>query len=357
MPGLVDADTSADARAAADGYHTIWQVVRALRAHDETLAATLDQQRQHPSPAQAPPEQIVVRLPDAYDVEQYLRHLTVRLVTATTSRWWEGYGAAVRHHGTHGHLHIPIDHITDDGYPLGQWIHLQRKTRRAGRLNPQRVQALDTLGMLWDPRATRWERGAIHAAAFRAHHGHLRVAVDHITGDGYPLGAWIRMQRRAHHAGTLDPAREEALQRLGIEWDPYQAMWDRGISHAAAYRAEYGHLRVPADHTCPDGYRLGQFVIAQRMLRKRGTLSPARIAHLDNLDMMWDKRDHAFINGLAHARAHYDAHDTLSVTTSTRSPDGYRLGAWLQTQRAKLRNGTMPAENLQALDAITTTWR
>lgn len=186
VPVLVSADTSANAQAVTDGYHTIWQVVRALRAHDETLAATLDEQRQYPSAARVLPQQIVVRLPDDYDVEQYLRHLTVRLVTATTSPWWEGYGAAVRYHGAHKHLHVPIDHITDDGYPLGQWIHLQRKTCRAGHLDPQRMQALDTLGMLWDPRATRWEKGAIHAGTYRARHGHLRVPVEFHTDDGYP---------------------------------------------------------------------------------------------------------------------------------------------------------------------------
>ncbi|GIJ08409.1 Helicase associated domain protein [Micromonospora andamanensis] len=357
VPILVGDDTSVEAQADTDGYHTIWQVVRALRAHDETLAIALDRQRQSPTAARSLPEQIVVRLPDGYDVDQYLRHITVRLVTATTSPWWEGYGVATRYHAIHDHLHVAVDHVTDDGYPLGRWIHAQRKTRRAGHLPPERVQALDTLGMLWDPRATRWETGAIHAAAYRAHHGHLRVPLEHVTEDGYPLGRWIRGQRKQYKAGRLDRAREAALERIGIEWEPYKAMWERGITHAIIYHAQHGHLRVPSDHTCPDGYRLGQFVVAQRMLRKRGTLAPERITHLDALGMMWDKREQAFAVGLAHARAYHQAHGTLRCSKATQSPDGYGLGAWLTKQREKLRTGTLSADRTATLDAISTTWR
>ncbi|WP_158566428.1 DEAD/DEAH box helicase [Micromonospora craterilacus] len=357
IPVLVGDDTHVDAQADADGYHALWQVVRAMRAHDENLAIALDDQRQRLASTPSLPEKIVVRLPDGYDIDQYLRHITVRLVTATTSPWWEGYGAAACYHAFHGHLHLTVDHVTDDGYPLGRWIHHQRKARRAGHLPPERVQALDTLAMLWDPRASRWERGFVHAAAYRSRLGHLRVPPDHVTTDGFPLGTWIREQRKQRKAGRLDPVRTAALERLGIEWDPYQAMWDRGITHAVAFHAQHGHLRVLHDHTCDDGYRLGQFIVAQRMLRKRGTLTPDRIAQLDALGMMWDIREHTFTTGLHHARAYVDLHGTLCVSISTHTRDGYHLGRWLSKLRAKLRAGTLPPEWAVALDAISTTWR
>jgi predicted helicase len=42
-PGDTPIETPVDAD--TDGYATLWQVVRALRAHDESLAATLDLRR------------------------------------------------------------------------------------------------------------------------------------------------------------------------------------------------------------------------------------------------------------------------------------------------------------------------
>ncbi|MDG4760356.1 DEAD/DEAH box helicase [Micromonospora sp. WMMD710] len=357
VPVLVGDDAAVDAQADADGYSTIWQVVRALRAHDESLAIALNRQRQYLDVTPVLPEQVVVRLPDGYDIDQYLQHLTVRLITATTSPWWEGYGAAVRYHATHGHLYPRVDHVTDDGYPLGRWIHHQRKARRTKTIAAERVQALDTLGMLWDPRSTNWETGLQHAAAYRAQHGHLRVPPDHTTIHGYPLGSWVRTQRRAHRSGRLDPDRSAALEHLGIEFDPYQAMWERGITHAIAFHARQGHLNVPQHHTEADGYRLGQFIVAQRMLRKRGTLTAERITALNALNMMWDIRTHSFAVGLAHAHEYHHRYGTLRMPKSAETRDGYRLGNWVKEQRRRLRAGKLTADRIAQLDAISTTWR
>ncbi|MEV0133649.1 Helicase associated domain protein [Dactylosporangium sp. NPDC050688] len=353
-------DPSAQAAAEADlaGYHTVWEVVRALRAHDETLAAALDLQRQAgPADRWTLPDKILVRVPDGYDVEHYLQHLTVKLITATTSPWWEGYGAATAYHAAHGHLGIAVDHRTDTGYPLGRWLHHQRKARRQGVLPAARVAALDSLGMQWDPRGSRWQTGLAQAAAFREREGHLRVAPEHVTADGYPLGPWVRYQRKQHNAGRLGPGRAAALEALGIEWAPYEAMWQRGITAATAYHARHGHLQVPVEHTEPDGYRLGQFIVAQRMLYKRGTLAPDRVTALEAIGIIWDSRDHAFAVGLTAAARYRRVHGDLLVPGSYRTTDGYRLGAWLQKQRGKLRTDKLTTDRIRTLDELSPTWR
>ena len=358
IPVLITDDAVASAQADADGYATVWQVVRALRAHDDTLAAALDLQRRRIATGTAVlPEKIVVRLPDGYDIDNYLRHLTVRMITATTSSWWEGYGAAAQYHAEHGHLFTHVDHRTDLGYRLGSWVHHQRTARRRGGLPAARIDALDTLGMLWDARGARWEAGLLHAAHYLARAGHLRVPPDYVTHGGYRLGEWVRMQRKRRNAGNLDDARAAALQRLGIEWSPYQAMWERGISHAIAYHARTGNLRVPSHYVDADGYRLGQFIVAQRMLHRRGTLTTDRINALEQLGMMWSRSAHSFATGLTHAREYHREHETLHTTKTTTSGDGYRIGSWLAQQRTKLRAGTLTEAHRDALDAISLSWR
>lgn len=358
VPVLVADERDAATQADLAGYHTVWEVVRALRAHDEVLAAELDRQRQYPSADRwTLPDKILVRVPDGYDVEQYLRHLTIKLVSATTSPWWEGYGAAVAFHTRNGHLNVHVDHTTDEGYPLGRWVHTQRSNRRRKLLAAARVDALDQLGIRWDPRATKWQIGLAYATAYRQREGHLRVPPDHVTDDGYPLGQWIRGHRKTHNRGRLAPDRATALEALGIEWSPYDAMWQRGITAATALHQRHGHLKVPDDHVEADGYRLGQFLVAQRMLHKRGTLAAERVAALEALGMVWHRGDHRFQIGLAHARRYHDAHGHLHVPHSYHTPDGYRLGAWINKQRQNARTGTMPADRAAALDTISPTWR
>ncbi|GAA3289604.1 hypothetical protein GCM10020218_058640 [Dactylosporangium vinaceum] len=67
VPVLAADTPTADAHAAAEadlaGYHTVWDVVRAMRAHDETLAAALDLRRQYGDADRwRLPDKIVVRV-------------------------------------------------------------------------------------------------------------------------------------------------------------------------------------------------------------------------------------------------------------------------------------------------------
>ncbi|MFY1674064.1 helicase associated domain-containing protein [Plantactinospora sp. WMMB334] len=163
-----------------------------------------------------------------------------------------------------------------------------------------------------------------------------------------PLGSWIRTQRKQYHAGRLDPDRAAALEALGIEWSPYEAMWQRGITAATNYHASHGHLQVPDNHVEADGYRLGQFIVAQRMLYKRGTLAPDRIAALEALGIIWNSREHRFNLGLSAAARYFQTHGDLIVPTEYRTPDGYPLSAWLKNQRAKLRASKLADHRIRA---------
>ncbi|GAB3861685.1 helicase associated domain-containing protein [Dactylosporangium cerinum] len=134
-------------------------------------------------------------------------------------------------------------------------------------------------------------------------------------------------------------------------------MWQRGITAATAYHARHGHLQVPDEHTEPDGYRLGQFIVAQRMLYKRGTLTTDRITALEAVGIIWDSREHRFNLGLTAARRYHRTHGDLHAPSSYQTSDGFRLGVWLQKQRDKLHAGTLTTDRIRALDEVSPTWR
>ncbi|GAA3302572.1 hypothetical protein GCM10020218_098370 [Dactylosporangium vinaceum] len=165
------------------------------------------------------------------------------------------------------------------------------------------------------------------------------------------------MQRKQYTAGRIPADRATVLEALGIEWHPYEAMWQRGITAATAYHARHHHLQVPDEHTEADGYRLGQFIVAQRMLYKRGSLAADRIAALEAVGMIWNNRTHRFNVGVAAARRYHQTHGHLHVPSAYRTGDGYPLGRWLAQQRRALRDGRMPTERITALDDLSPTWR
>ncbi|MEU7195662.1 Helicase associated domain protein [Streptomyces xinghaiensis] len=196
---------------------------------------------------------------------------------------------AERFYAEHGHLKVPQSYVTSSGKRLGAWISNQRGLRKRGQLAPERIAALDRIGMLWELDAA-WTVGITAARRYYAEHGHLRVPKSYVTSEGHSLGTWLNTQRIKYRKGELPEDRIAALGELGIAWEPSEERWQLVYAAARAYYAEHGHLRVPHAYTTPDGIKLGGWVLHQRQLRsgiKSGGIAPEHVAALDELGMRW----------------------------------------------------------------------
>jgi superfamily II DNA or RNA helicase len=66
-----------------------------------------------------------------------------------TTQWEEGLECLQSFFKEHKHCRVSRDYITLDGFPLGAWIHGQRRSR--DKLSAERKRRLDALGFAWDP--------------------------------------------------------------------------------------------------------------------------------------------------------------------------------------------------------------
>ncbi|MEU9761733.1 Helicase associated domain protein [Streptomyces sp. NPDC047987] len=407
----------------AGDYSTLWQVVRALRAHDEPLGLALDTRRSSPSTHNPQlPAKITVVLPDGTS-RTILDKLTVLTVRQVTSPWWEGYGRAAAFRGAHGHLLVRSGYRSPDGHRLGTWLNQQRSDYRKGWLAADRVTALEDLGIEWEPVDARWQLLMTAARAYQAEHGHLRVPTDYTTPDGYPLGKQLSIRRSQQNCGELNPAWAADLTRLGMVWGALRTrFWDTH-DRLARYLQDHGHLDVPASHVDPDGYKLGSRI---RKLRStaRGTLSAEESAALDRLGFRWSDQEQradlitavehfhtahghaeipadyeapgtparpagwlvAVVKGerrlaraeaarlravgvtvpgqadprweanLAALRAYRAEYGHLDVPTKYRTADGSRLGSALVALRYKYRQGQLSADRVAALEELGVVW-
>ena len=187
----------------------------------------------------------------------------------------------------HGHLQIPFPFKSPSGFALGAWLNNQRVQRRKGILPESKIAQLDELGIVWEPYDQDWNRGFKAASAYAEQHGDLLVPPRFVTADGFRLGRWISTRRTEKKSGKLAQQRVGQLDSLGMVWDPSAEKWELAMSAAHRYHAKHGDLRVPSLYVTPDGFRLGKWINHRRQFRKRGKLSPARIAQLDALGMNW----------------------------------------------------------------------
>lgn len=128
------------------------------------------------------------------------------------ANWEEGYDCLKRYKARVGDCRVPQKH-SENGFRLGIWVAVQR--REKDTMAAQRRHKLDQLGFVWDILSDRWEEGFRHLKSYEERWGHCRVPVNY-TQDGFPLGAWARVQRR--EKDRMPDERRERLDVLGFPW-------------------------------------------------------------------------------------------------------------------------------------------
>jgi superfamily II DNA or RNA helicase len=190
---------------------------------------------------------------DSATIAAFLR---TRVYRPESLVWLEGFQALRRwreESGITGLHAVPYDTEVELGvivFPLGRWIHEQRKALRTGELETHRKEQLDGEGMVWEPGEEAWETKLATLRSYQRAHGHLAPRQDAVWGEGadlVPIGQHMANLRRKGGLGK-DPERAEArakqLAQIDENWNcPWPLDWQR----------HYAVLRdlVDADGTLP----------------------------------------------------------------------------------------------------------
>ncbi len=194
VPVLVAEGQDAELAAESSEFDVVWQVVRALRAHDERIAGQLDQARarlgqpgQDASPG-AEETSGWLQVTGTPVTAAFTRAIQVRTIAAATSSWPQWHAALAAYHARYGHARVPQGYRTPGGLALGVWLGRQRQLHNAGQLPAGRAAALDALGVIWQPQEQAWASGLARATAYHAAHGDLNIPSGHVTAGGSVSG-------------------------------------------------------------------------------------------------------------------------------------------------------------------------
>ncbi|MFJ8795582.1 Helicase associated domain protein [Streptomyces sp. NPDC102462] len=193
---------------------------------------------------------------DAATIAAFLR---TRVYRPESLVWLEGYQALLRwraENGITGVYAVPYDVEVEVGatkaFPLGRWVHQQRKALRAGELEERRKTLLDLpeAGMVWEPGEEAWENKLAALRSYRRATGHLAPRQDQVWGESeamVPIGQHMANLRRKGAKNGLGKDPKRAAQRakqlatIDSDWDcPWPLDWQR-------------HYRVLADLVDADG--------------------------------------------------------------------------------------------------------
>jgi predicted helicase len=358
IPVFVDTDEDPEAALDNSAFKPVWDVIKALRAHDDELGMQLDQLRRELGRRRGRlrlPENIRFDVP-AHVSPSFARAFDVRLVQETTAKWEFWFGLLEAFIAERGHSFVPQRHAVN-GHRLGPWVAFQRTSSNRGILRADRRQRLDELdGWVWSVLDAKWDEGYRQLLHYVEQNGHPNVPQGFITVDHYRLGGWV-LEQRSNRA-TLAADRTQQLEKVdGWAWEPHDAWWAEGLRQMQDYIERHGDGLVSAKHITDDDYRLGQWVNVQRTNYAKGNLSADRAAQLEKLDgWVWDGRDALWEREFSRLLEFVNTTGALPRQADV-TDDGFNVGQWMIAQRQFFRRGKLSADRIKRLEKEVPGWK
>jgi superfamily II DNA or RNA helicase len=352
IPVFIEQSDNAEEALEGSEFKPIWDVLEALKSHDDRLSDELDQLRielgakSKRSVGIGDLTKIVFDLPTSVN-EEFAQSFRTYLVTQTTESWMFWYGQLESFSKEQGHCLVPGAYTTDDNYKLGVWVGAQRyKKNTIGSDRRQRLEALP--GWSWDLLAGLWEEGFSHLKVFADREGYCRVSQNYKTNDGYRIGQWVAVQRRSKD--TMEPDRRQRLEALpGWSWDVLSDKWEERFSYLRSFADREGHCRVSTFYKTAGGFTLGKWVSDQRERKEK--MEPSRRKRLEALPgWSWDVTSNMWEEGFFHLKLFSEREGHCLVPSDHKTSDGYRLGTWVSDQR--YRRDKMLSDRRQRLEAL-----
>ncbi|MER7714799.1 Helicase associated domain protein [Streptomyces werraensis] len=412
---------------ASASFRPLVAVLQGLRSHDERLVEQLasraltsgkrkvhvrrdeegriigtggdgDGEDQEQDDTQAAAEAALLHFSSPRDAATIAAFLRTRVYRPESLVWLEGYQALLRWRRENeitGLYAVPYDVEVEVGatkaFPLGRWVHQQRKALRAGELEERRKTLLDApeAGMVWEPGEEAWEDKLAALRSYRRATGHLAPRQDAVWGEGeamVPIGQHMANLRRKGGLGK-DPERAAVraaqLTEIDQDWDcPWPLDWQRHYRHLA-YLAEGepdGILPDIASGVLMDGDDIGRWLKRQKQPGTWAQLSTEQQQRLSKLGVQRDqapppapaaarttkgpgKAQAAFQRGLTALTQWVEregdrpvprGHTEQITVNGEAEPVAVKLGVWVSNTRA--RRDKLTQDQLGALRELGVTW-
>jgi superfamily II DNA or RNA helicase len=139
------------------------------------------------------------------------------------------------------------------------------------------------------------------------------------------------------------------VEVIGRTWDFWYGLT---LLHKERTGSPNASLRYKAD----EGLRLGVWQSNQKKNYKNGILSPDRIKRLEEIGFTWDILEEWFEEGFQETLIHKERTGNPNAIASYKTPEGFNLGNWQNTQRWRYKERKLSPERIKRLEEIGFTW-
>jgi hypothetical protein len=132
--------------------------------------------------------------------------------------WHEQYSKLVAFKHEHGHCVVPFSY--DKVPSLSEWVKLQRKKNKDGKLKASRLELLNKIDFKWralECDVMPWNDRLLQLLEYNKQHGHMLVPQRYVPNP--QLGQWVQKQRRMRKMNQLQQERIAKLDEVGFVWE------------------------------------------------------------------------------------------------------------------------------------------
>ncbi|MGP4114016.1 Helicase associated domain protein [Streptomyces sp. 4N509B] len=373
VPVLLKAGEDPEDALNTSRFSPVWQVVRALCAHDDGLRQRLTEMRQdfgarrkgrdvlEQDPngvSHVDGDRRLLELPDWLRITGvpvppgFADAITVQTVRVSTNSWDEYYGAASAYYQNYGNANIPYGWVTSDGLRLGSWWNKQRVAYNSGVLSEERRTLLEKIGIVWDPKDDAWIATYQEVKRLASAQGHFVFDESVLTSQNVVVLNWCANQRTRRRKGQLSEQRIMRLNEIGFPWDAAQDRWMRRYRELERiYHRHKNLLRLP--EKSPEAVWLE----GQRAAYRNGRLAEWQINLMEEIGIDFaDRRKVAWRKTFDAVKQFHAEHNTWTFPDDFVTTTGVSGASWVKTQRFRKKEGTLSREQMALLDGIGFPW-
>ncbi len=130
--------------------------------------------------------------------KQRLDELGMRWTDKASQQWEIGFSHAEAYYKSAGNLDVASSYKTESGYSLGAWISKNRTAYKNGKLSNERIDRLNSIGMIWDKsNKNSWSECYDYAKAYYLEHGNLNIPANY-KANGIWLNKWLNEQKQIY---------------------------------------------------------------------------------------------------------------------------------------------------------------
>ena len=352
LPIFIKAGDNDEDKIEKSNFKHIWNVLKALRSHDNLLAKYLDDLRLKLGANNVQNigkllSKVIIDLPKSYDTN-FSNSLKIHLVKNVTSNWLVGYSHLLNYVNKYNSASPNSSFSTPCGFNLGAWVVNQRSRKEI--LNKDQISQLENLiGWVWNTNDASWEEGFNQLNIFFTTFGHINISHNYKTHDGFNLGRWVIRQRYRRHNLTKDQINKLASLK-GWIWNTNQTAWEKGFYYLKKYSDKFNNINFVNSYKTSDGYALGNWTSIQRSRKSR--LTKDQIKKLDNLGFVWEVNELQWNKGYNLLISYINKYGDASIDKNRNFEEKEYLISWLARQRASYKKQSITTKRKKLLEEI-----